>query len=232
MPSRRARAGALAVVFAATLGATHLVAQNAPSSSVAQAPLAFVGSEGCAACHKLQHMAWRDSQHAHAMQHARGAAVLGDFNNTTFTKDGVVTTFLRRDGRFFLRTAGPDGRPGEFEIAFTVGVAPLQQYLVQMPRGRLQAFGIVWDTRPAAAGGQRWFDLYPGQELPAGDPLHWTGIQQTANFMCIDCHATNPRNNLDAAANAYSSSWTEVGGGCEACHGPGGGHVAGPKTER
>ena len=108
------------------------------------------------------------------MAHARGPAVLGDFNDASFTKDGVVTTFLTRDGRYFVRTVGPDGQPGEFEVAFTLGVAPLQQYLVQMPGGRLQAFGVAWDTRPAAAGGQRWFDLYLGQKLPSGDPLHWS----------------------------------------------------------
>jgi hypothetical protein len=101
----RSLAAVLAVVFAATLGATHLVAQNAPARSGAQAVAAFVGSERCAACHQSQHAAWTGSQHAHAMQHARTPAVLGDFNNATFTKDGVVTTFLNRDGRFFVRTS-------------------------------------------------------------------------------------------------------------------------------
>jgi predicted CXXCH cytochrome family protein len=231
MRSRWSFALALAVVFAATLGATHLLAQNAPSPAAQPAP-AFIGSERCAACHQSQHAAWKASQHAHAMAHARSGAVLGDFNNASFTKDGVTTTFLARDGRYFIRTAGPDGQPGEFEVAFTFGVEPLQQYLVQMPGGRLQAFGIAWDTRDKSAGGQRWFDLYPGQKLPAGDPLHWTGIQQTANFMCIDCHVTNLHKNFDAAANSYASTWSEVGVGCEACHGPGAAHAADPKNTR
>ena len=228
----RSLAAALAVVFAATLGATHLVAQNTPSTSGAPPSPAFVGSERCASCHQSQHAAWKNSQHAHAMAHARGGAVLGDFNNATFTKDGVTTTFLTRDGRYFIRTAGRDGTAGEFEIAFTFGLEPLQQYLVQMPGGRLQAFGIAWDTRPKSAGGQRWFDLYPGQKLPSGDPLNWTGIQQTANFMCIDCHVTNLHKNFDAAANSYASTWTEPGVGCEACHGPGAAHAADPKKAR
>ncbi|MFO1082498.1 MAG: cytochrome c3 family protein [Reyranellaceae bacterium] len=185
-----------------------------------------MGSAACAGCHAREHAAWQPSQHAKAMQPARGAAVLGDFKDATFTRDGVTTTFTARDGRFFVATQGPDGRPGEFEVAYTLGVAPLQHYLVEMPGGRLQAFGIAWDTRPASAGGQRWFDLYPGQALPPGDPLHWTGIQQTANFMCIDCHVTDLRKNYDAAASRYDSSWTELGVGCEACHGPGAGHLA------
>jgi predicted CXXCH cytochrome family protein len=222
----RSLVAALAVVFGASFGAVHLLAQTATTPPAASPGPAFVGSENCAACHRREHAAWKGSQHAHAMAHARGDAVLGNFKDATFTKDGVTTTFATRDDKFFVRTAGPDGRPGEFEVAFTLGLAPLQQYLVEMPGGRLQAFGIAWDTRSAAAGGQRWFDLYPGQTLPAGDPLHWTGIQQTANFMCVDCHVTNLRKGFDASANTYKSTWTELGVGCEACHGPGASHVA------
>ena len=153
--------------------------------------------------------------------------VLGDFRDATFVKDGITTTFSRRDGKFFIATEGPDGKPGDFEVTFTFGLAPLQQYLVDMPDGRLQAFGIAWDSRPEAAGGQRWFDLYPGQKLSPGDPLHWTGIQQTANFMCVDCHVTNFRKGFDATSPLYefdldaSSVWA-----AKSCHGPAGDHVA------
>lgn len=222
----------LALVFLASAGTLHLRAQTgaAPSPSVrAQSP-AFVGSPACATCHQRETAAWKGTQHADAMQHARGAAVLGDFNGATFIRDGVTTTFSKRDDRFFIQTEGPDGKPGEFEVKFTFGVSPLQQYLVALPGGRLQAFGIAWDTRPKSAGGQRWFDLYFGQKIPPGDPLHWTGIQQTANYMCIDCHVTNLRKGFDAASNTYNSTWTELGVGCEACHGPGGDHAANPKV--
>ncbi|MCA0301247.1 MAG: tetratricopeptide repeat protein [Proteobacteria bacterium] len=220
-------AALLAAVFAASFGGMRLMAQPSPpvSPRANASAAAFVGSAACADCHARETTAWRASQHAHAMEPARGKAVLGNFNGATFEKNGVVTTFTTRDGRYFVETAGPDGKPGTFEVAYTLGLAPLQQYLIEMPGGRLQAFGIAWDSRPAGAGGQRWFDLYPGQVLPPGDPLHWTGIQQTANFMCIDCHVTNLRKNYDAAANAYRSSWTELGVGCEACHGPGAAHV-------
>lgn len=224
MRTFRSFSAALAAVFVTSFAAVHLLAQTTTAPAMGPAP-AFVGSETCATCHEREHAAWQGSQHAHAMAHARGTAVLGRFDGATFVKDDVTTTFTSRDGKFFVRTAGPDGKPGEFEVAFTLGMAPLQQYLIEMPGGRLQAFGIAWDSRPARAGGQRWFDLYPGQRLTAGDPLHWTGIQQTANFMCVDCHVTNLRKNFDAAANAYTSSWTQLGVGCEACHGPGSRHV-------
>lgn len=216
-------------MFAVSVGALHLRAQTnggaGPAVAQSTAP-AFIGSARCATCHKREADAWKGSQHAEAMRPARGPAVLGDFNGATFVKDGVTTTFVRHDEKFLVQTPGPDGKPGEFEVAFTFGVEPLQQYLVAMPGGRLQALGIAWDTRPKSAGGQRWFDLYPGEKLKPGDPLHWTGIQQTANYMCIDCHVTDLRKGFDEKSDTYLSTWSEPGVGCEACHGPGGAHVA------
>ena len=106
----------LTLVFLASAGALHLRAQTGTAPTVrAQAP-AFVGSAACATCHQRETAAWKGTQHADAMQHARSASVLGDFNGAIFTKDGVTTTFIRRDDRFFIQTEGPDGKPGEFEV--------------------------------------------------------------------------------------------------------------------
>ena len=60
-----------------------------------------------------------------------------------------------------VRTEGPDGALHDYEIAYTFGVYPLQQYLIAFPGGRYQALGIAWDSRPKDQGGQRWFPLYP-----------------------------------------------------------------------
>ena len=75
-----------------------------------------------------------------------------------------------------VRTDGPDGKLADFEVAYTFGVEPLQQYLIQFPGGRLQALGIAWDSRPKQVGGQRWFHLYPEQTPKSGSTLHWTEI--------------------------------------------------------
>jgi predicted CXXCH cytochrome family protein len=123
-------------------------------------------------------------------------------------------------------TDGPDGQLGEFEIRYTFGVYPLQQYLIAFSDGRMQALGIACDARPKDQGGQRWFHLYPDRQLEAGDPLHWTGIDQRWNFMCAECHSTELRKNYDAASNTYATTWAEIDVACEACHGPGSTHVA------
>jgi tetratricopeptide (TPR) repeat protein len=204
-------------------------AREAPPSSASPAntePAAFVGSGKCAACHAAQTQAWQGSQHREAMQPATAATVLGDFENARFTHADITTRFARRDGHYFVVTDGPEGKVAEFEVKYTFGVHPLQQYLVELPRGRLQALPLAWDARPAGAGGQRWFHLYPHERLRAGDPLHWTGYQQTWNFMCADCHSTNLRKHYDETTDTYATRWSEISVGCEACHGAGSKHVA------
>jgi tetratricopeptide (TPR) repeat protein len=166
------------------------------------------------------------SDHALAMQQANERTVLGDFRKATFAKDGVTSTFFQRDGSFFVRTDGPDGRLSEFKIAYTFGVDPLQQYLIEFPKGRFQALSIAWDTRLAEHGGQRWFHLYPKERIDHRDILHWAGPLQNWNFMCADCHSTNLQKNYRAAEERFETSWSEINVSCEACHGPGSRHVA------
>lgn len=61
------------------------------------------------------------------MQEATEKTVLGNFDNATFRYYGITSTFFRRDGKFLVRTDGPDGTPEEFEIAYTFGARPLQE---------------------------------------------------------------------------------------------------------
>ncbi|MFT5371838.1 MAG: putative CXXCH cytochrome family protein [Lysobacterales bacterium] len=185
----------------------------------------FAGSQACAGCHDGQYDAWKGSHHELAMQHANSSTVLGDFNNREFTNFGMTSRFYLKDGRYFVNTDGPDGRLQDFEIKYTFGVVPLQQYLVEFPDGRIQALEIAWDSRPGGAGGQRWFHLYPDERIDHKDELHWTGAQMNWNYMCADCHTTNFKKGYREADNSFKSTWSEMDVGCEACHGPGKQHI-------
>ena len=186
----------------------------------------FVGSDACAACHRAQHDAWQRSPHALAMQRASATSVRARFGGERFRYAGIDSTFTRRDGAFVARTDGPGGKPTDFEIAYTLGVAPLQQYLVELPGGKLQALSIAWDARPKDAGGERWFHLYPLDKINFRDELHWTRRAQNANSGCAACHALDVRKRYDASSNTYRTTWSQPGVGCESCHGPGSLHVA------
>jgi predicted CXXCH cytochrome family protein len=196
------------------------------AKSATPAAPAFVGSEVCAGCHEAEAKLWRTSQHALAMNHATDKSVLGDFSGATFDYYGVRSRFFHKDGKFLVETDGPDGKLDVFEIKYTFGVDPLQQYLVELPGGRLQALSLAWDARPKAKGGQRWFHLYPNEEIRHDDALHWTKLNQNWNFMCAECHSTGVHKNYDAAHDRFATTWAEISVGCEGCHGQGSRHVA------
>ena len=182
--------------------------------------VAYVDDASCADCHAPQHESWSGSHHDLAMQEATAETVLGDFDGATFTHLGVTSRFFTRDGRFFVNTEGPDGRLADFELAYTFGVEPLQQYLAPFPGGYLQSLTIAWDTDRGA-----WFHLYPDEPIPPDDPLHWTGRYQRWNVMCAECHSTHLRRNHDVERDTYRTTWAALDVGCQACHGPGAAHV-------
>lgn len=201
-------------------GSRSALPADAPAGSAA-----FVGSATCADCHRTEFGLWQASQHRHAMDHATDATVLGDFGDAHFDYYGVRSRFFRQDGKFLVETDGADGRLATFEVKYTFGIDPLQQYLVEFPDGRLQALSIAWDSRPRAAGGQRWFHLYAGENIGHADVLHWTRLNQNWNYMCAECHSTGIRKNYDAASDRFATTWAEISVGCEACHGQGSRHV-------
>jgi Flp pilus assembly protein TadD len=219
---RRGLSAALLAVAASACGSRSGPAPG-PSHDAAPPPR-FIGRSACAGCHESELARWRGSHHDRAMEVAAAPNVLGEFGGATFTHFGVTTTFTTKDGKFYARTDGPDGKLHDYEIAYTFGIDPLQQYLIRFPGGRLQALNVCWDTRPKEQGGQRWFHLYPKEPVPFDDPLHWTGIYQNWNFMCSECHSTDVRKRYDAATGRYDTTWSELDVSCEACHGPGSNH--------
>jgi tetratricopeptide (TPR) repeat protein len=195
---------------------------EAPASS---GPASFVGSTACQSCHEPEYQDWMGSHHELAMQIANAETVLGDFADASFDYFDTVTQFSTRDDGFYVRTADASGEDRDFRIAFTFGVEPLQQYLIEFPGGRLQTLAYTWDTRPASEGGQRWFHMFPDEYIAPDDVLHWTGLQQNWNYMCAECHSTNLKMGFEAASNSFDTTYSEISVGCESCHGPASKHV-------
>ncbi len=185
----------------------------------------YVSDASCAACHAYEFQQWTGSHHDLAMQEPTEETVLGDFDDAVFVPEGAgenaSTRFFRDGERFLVRTAGPDGQLADFEVAYVFGVDPLQQVLIELDRGRLQALSVAWDVER-----ERWYTLYPNEHIQAGDGLHWTGRYQRWNAMCARCHSTELAKGYDPATDGYATTWKELDVGCQACHGPGAQHVA------
>ena len=217
-----------AVLLLAVLAAAGLWrGRGTPQATPAAAPAAgdtldarYVDNGQCLGCHAAEASRWAGSHHAHAMAPATADSVRGDFNDSRFSHQGITSRFFRRDDKFFVHTDGPDGRLADFEIKYSFGVEPLQQYLIDIGDGRLQPLQIAWNTQT-----KKWFHLLPHEKAPPGDVLHWTGRYQTANTMCVACHTTGFDKRYDAAADRFDSRWLEVNVSCQSCHGPGSRHV-------
>ncbi|MBL3556375.1 MULTISPECIES: tetratricopeptide repeat protein [Marinobacter] len=193
--------------------------------------IAAAEPEDCAGCHAGEVAQWKQSQHASAMAPARPEQVLGDFSGTTYSDDVLKARFSREDGDYIIQTT-ENGEPEQWTVRYTFGVYPLQQYLIDIGDGRLQAFNIAWDTRDASAGGQRWFRLdEPGQNHP-GDAMHWTGIYQNWNNQCADCHSTGLERNFDPQTDAYKTGWDHIAVSCTACHETATRHAEAAKQDR
>jgi predicted CXXCH cytochrome family protein len=228
MPKRRLLSLVLAGV--ALIGAViaGLLYLHQPSPPPAPS---FVGTRTCAGCHQEAFANWQQSHHRHAMEIPEPQSVLGNFKDATFDYFGTRSRFFTRDGQYFVETDNASGALETYRIAYTFGYYPLQQYLIAFPDGRLQALGISWDSRPATDGGQRWFHLYPQQQVTHEDALHWTQAFQNWNSRCAACHSTNIVRNYSQETNRYDTRWQEQNVGCEACHGPGSRHLAWAKGE-
>jgi len=175
----------------------------------------FVGEQACKNCHAREHKDWMQSYHFMAMQPANDSTVLGDFNNRTFTGDGVTSKFFKKERKYFINTQGEDGFNHDYEVKYTFGFTPLQQYLVEFPGGRMQVPRVSWDTKQ-----KKWFHQYAHQNIAAGDWLHWTGNAQNWNTMCASCHSTNLKKNYNIDSDSYHTTFSVMNVSCESCHGP------------
>ncbi len=159
------------------------------------------------------------------MQVARQDTVLGDFDNVTVKFHGIETRLFVQDGIYKIETAGNGGVADVYTVKYTFGHYPLQQYLVDAGTGHLQALNIAWDSRPAGQGGQRWYHLQADEDIDPEHPFFWTRHFQNANSRCIECHNTDVSKSFKPKSNSYDSRWSEIGVGCESCHGPAGRHI-------
>ena len=101
-------------------------------------------------------------------------------------------------------------------IDYALGFKRYQGYLSTLPDGRIYVLPAFWHLES-----RRWLDWKEITPIPDG--AH--DLRQIWNVNCFNCHATNLAQGFDVATKTYKSTWTEMGIGCEACHGPGRPHI-------
>lgn len=179
-------------------GAPALPAVLAPRA--ATAPSAeYAGSEACRACHAAEFAAWQTSHHGLAerpFERPHDAAALDQA----------------------LAASSTDGHAVRW-----IGVSPLEQPLIELPNGRVQALDLAQD--PAR---REWFSIFGRDQRKPGDWGHWTGRGMNWNASCAYCHNTALKKNYESSSDSYHTTFAERAVGCESCHGPLSAHVAAP----
>lgn len=206
--------------------ATQPAMADQAAPKVARGREEFVGSQVCATCHRAQSEAFANSHHKKALVETTTEVNEARFGGEHFsTKNGGRTTFLRRAGEALVNSVTGRGKTAVLPVPYVSGVWPLQQYVVATERGKLQALGVVRDTRTTTPELERWLHVYGATGVAPNDPLFFTHATQNWNHMCADCHSTWVARGYDVASDSFESSWAELNVGCEACHGPGKAHV-------
>jgi tetratricopeptide (TPR) repeat protein len=210
----------------------------------------FVGSETCTSCHQSQHQGWQQSHHSKAFAPASVDSVVGDFSSVSFNYSDGIAIFEQQQiadkTQYQIRlqesssdsSDNSDALENIYPVVYTLGVFPLQQYILETHPGNYQVFAVAWDAREAEQGGQRWMDL--STSSATDKTLHWRQYFQNWNSQCASCHTTNFETNAAFATNtlvnvtdnadshnspAFSSTWSEPAVSCESCHGPAGRHL-------
>ena len=215
---RRVLLSAVLVAGLLLLGAGWRTAARDLREPVDLSEVEYVRSGACADCHPGRHRTWRRTYHRTMTQAAGPGSVLGDFENASYTYQDVPTYFRREGDRYFMETRAKDGGRFRFEIAMTVGSRRIQQYVAKVGDRHLR-LPLAWNIEE-----ERWFHLNGGFLHPDGQDFNNHTAVWDAN--CIFCHNVKARPGFSFEDYTFDSSVEEMGIACEACHGPGGEHVA------
>ena len=192
---------------------------SAPSFGGQASPTSeYLGSSSCARCHDVQHQQWRNSLHVKMTKPVAEATIVGDFTSgTRFSDHDRSYTLGMKDGKPFITVAFGAAPPQTFSVDYTLGAKRYQGYLSTLPDGSIYVLPAFWHI-----ASKRWIDWKEITPIPDG--AH--DLRQIWNVNCFNCHGTNIVQGFDLPSKTYKPSWTEMGIGCEACHGPGRAHVA------
>lgn len=185
----------------------------------------YLGAQKCKECHEDQFTDWKKSDHFYSMQKATEEYVKANFE-TTYAADGIEYQFSKSDSVYQVQIT-ESGKSHTYNVAYTFGWHPLQQYLLQTENGKFQTLRASWDTDKNI-----WFHQNAGTIVEPHDWLSWSKGGQNWNTMCSSCHSTHVEKNYDAVKDSYHTTYKEINVACESCHGPGRDHLQALDSDR
>ncbi|HJQ22711.1 MAG TPA: cytochrome c3 family protein [Blastocatellia bacterium] len=177
----------------------------------------YIASKNCLSCHTDHYNSWARTYHSRMTQEARVESVQGDFErDNTFDYLGVHARMEKRDGKFWMTLAFPDGRTQAYQIERTVGSRRIEQYVTRQ-NGQYLRLPLAYDLV-----NRRWMSLNGSFFYPDGDNFFQHLSPWDAN--CVFCHNVKAQPNMDGSRR-FNTEVAELGIACGACHGPAAAHA-------
>ena len=222
---------ALTMLLALMISTIYLVRDEAPEVFQAE----FIGSEACGSCHWINYDAWKISPHHNIARVPAEQTVVGNFTDGSYyfpqqnpsnETDQPAAKMYQRGPDFFMALRDLDEDTyTEFKVDKVIGYQYRQTYLTAESDGVLRRLPIQWSVP------RQSFFAYWNEQEQSPQSVHDLWLQMTPlnsawNLYCARCHTTNLQENFKNPGHTVADvTWTEIGIGCEVCHGPGSKHV-------
>jgi hypothetical protein len=198
------------------LGAQNMAAAEV-SGSIWPAHGDYVGAKKCALCHPKQAASYRSSSMHRALEPIDNCEILKN-NPRMEWSDGTYQYRIEQKGRAYAYHVSDGRETAEANLMYSFGQGKAGQTYV------FQVNGDYFESRVS------YYQRFKGLALTVGaQNLTPTSLQQamgrdmgpTEARDCFGCHTTAARRGSTLQLEHYES-----GVQCEACHGPGGAHIA------
>ena len=197
----------------------------------------FESSATCRKCHPGEYASWHQTFHRTMTQRALPGNVMGDFDGSTISSDGLEYRVFRRGEEFWAEMPNPDmmlhyarsnGRTSyslfdiprvERQVVMTTGSHHYQTYWVPSEEfeGVLETLPLIYLPKK-----KRWIPREAAFMMPPEEDVRMITIW---NDHCINCHSTGgipgvQRPTPDHPHGTFATQVGELGISCESCHGP------------
>lgn len=183
----------------------------------------YIGSQACKTCHAEQHQTWYASYHRTMTQVATDQAIVPVIERSKIEVGGLTYTLAKRGGVLWGEFPNRPGMPDEPShtnrpLVMTTGSHHMQVFWYPTGNSRmLGQFPLIYLIHDKKWVHRNDAFMFPPHFPPGDETGRW-------NQICLHCHTTHPKS-IPTSRGANSVT-AEFGIACEACHGPGQGHVA------
>ncbi len=190
-------------------------------------PEGYASSAACQRCHENQHESWHRSYHRTMTQALHPTTVQADFEDVDLDLHGERFHLSRTNDTYWVSigtTPDPTAPTTQatasvrLQMEMLTGSHHMQVFWLPGMMGNMQiGFPFTWLIED-----ERWV---PRQDTFIRDPKA-EPVVEVWNQVCIRCHTTGGIPKPNPAERLFESETVELGIACEACHGPGGEHIA------